>query len=152
MHCFPKIACCLPPAGVGRQQCQRPTLDAGVASVQCLQMADSHFKTPILLRSLFSVFYRFFGLLQPLCMLPIPLFWFCTPLCPIFRVLHRFLLHCIVFHAPFASLSAFCIVFRALHCFLHFRTIFSIYFALSLACRLHCLVFLQFCFLACICI
>ena len=63
MHGFSKYARCLSAVGVGRGLSQRPTLDAGVASVQCMQMADSHFKALILFRSPFLAFYCFFGLL-----------------------------------------------------------------------------------------
>ena len=99
-------------------------LDA--SNVQYLQMADSHFKTPISLCLLFSTFFASlaccdpYACCPPLCFGFAPCFASFSVLCPIFRILHRFSAPLHGFSHPFALLSAFCIVFCALHCFLHF--------------------------------
>ena len=88
----------------------------------------------------------------PLCFDFAPCFASFCALYLVFRVLHRFSAPLHDFLHPFALLSTLCIVSRASHGFPHFYTIFRACFALSLACRLHCLVLPPFCFLACICI
>ena len=88
----------------------------------------------------------------PLCFDFTPRFASFCALYLVFRVLHRFSAPLHDFLHPFALLSALCIVSRTSHGFLHFYTVFRTCFALSLACRLHCLVSPLFCFLTCICI
>ena len=67
----------------------------------------------------------------PLCFGLAPSFASFSTLCPVFRVLHRFPLYCIVFRAPFASFSVPCIVFRISHRFLHLLC-FIAYMSLAL--------------------
>ena len=88
----------------------------------------------------------------PLCFDFTPHFASFSVLCPIFRILHRLSLFCIVFRTPLhrflllASFSVPCFIF------LNFHIVFRTCFTLLLACRSHCLVFPPFCFIACICI
>ena len=127
MHLFSKPACYLPLAGVGRQQCQRPTLATTIASVQRLQLAEARFQNANLISFTVFCILSLLFVQQPPCMLPDPCFGFAPRFCIVFRTFT-------LFSEPLHCFLRLCIVFCT-------RTVFCACFGSPLACRLHCLVF-----------
>ena len=148
--------------------CLQWVLDAGSPSVQCwtlvLPASNACRRLTAALKCRFYFvcrFSRFIASLAcsnpnacypPLCFDFAPRFPSFSVLCPVFYILHRLSLFCMVFRTSLhrfpllASFSVPCFIF------LNFRIVFHTYFTLLLACHSHCLVFLPFCFIACICI
>ena len=128
----------VPASNVGRRYCY----------VQCLQLVEPDFKTPIWFHSPFFVFYRFLYILLLPCMLPDPRFGFAPRLArfPVVFALDSLslsLLHIARLHRflCFYIISRACIIFHAFASFSALTPSSAPAFALSLACRLHRMIF-----------